>query len=139
MQSTRRGSSAKSSSAPPCAPRSRPCAIRLYCYIYIYIYIYMGFGDSGLGSTRRGRSARPSRAPPCAPRSRPSNVLRFRGGLVFMAHRRLHHSTLGLRVIKKKSLEGARHAERTQRHALESAALRTEVPTPNAVERIRCT
>jgi len=28
--------------------------------------------------------------------------LRFRGGLVFKAHRRLYHSTLGLRVIKKK-------------------------------------
>ena len=29
-------------------------------------------------------------------------VQRFRGGLVFKAHRLLHHSTLGLRVIKKK-------------------------------------
>ena len=29
------------------------------------------------------------------------NVKRFRGGLVFKAHRLLHHSTLGLRVIKK--------------------------------------
>jgi len=29
-------------------------------------------------------------------------VQRFRGGLVFKAHRRLCHSTLGLRVIKKK-------------------------------------
>jgi len=29
-------------------------------------------------------------------------VKRFRGGLVVEAHRRLHHSTLGLRVIKKK-------------------------------------
>ena len=28
--------------------------------------------------------------------------MRFRGGLVFKAHRLLHHSTLGLRVIKKK-------------------------------------
>ena len=27
---------------------------------------------------------------------------RFRGGLVFQAHRLVHHSTLGLRVIKKK-------------------------------------
>jgi len=26
----------------------------------------------------------------------------FRGGLVFKAHRLLYHSTLGLRVIKKK-------------------------------------
>ena len=30
------------------------------------------------------------------------NVKRFRGGLVFKAHRLLYHSTLGLRVIKKK-------------------------------------
>ena len=30
------------------------------------------------------------------------NVQRFREGLVFQAHRRLNHSTLGLRVIKKK-------------------------------------
>ena len=29
-------------------------------------------------------------------------MLRFRGGLVFKAHRLLYHSTLGLRVIKKK-------------------------------------
>jgi len=32
------------------------------------------------------------------------NVKRFRGGLVFKAHRRLDHSTVGLRVIKKKNL-----------------------------------
>ena len=30
------------------------------------------------------------------------NVQRFRGGLVFKAHGRLYHSTLGLGVIKKK-------------------------------------
>ena len=30
------------------------------------------------------------------------NVKRFRGGLVFKAHRLLYHSTLGSRVIKKK-------------------------------------
>ena len=30
------------------------------------------------------------------------NVQRFRGGLVFKAHRLLYHSILGLRVIKKK-------------------------------------
>jgi len=29
-------------------------------------------------------------------------VKRFRGGLVFKAHRLLYHSTLSLRVIKKK-------------------------------------
>jgi len=30
------------------------------------------------------------------------DVQQFRGGLVFKAHRRVYHSTLGLRVIKKK-------------------------------------
>ena len=30
------------------------------------------------------------------------NVKRFRRGLVFKAHRRVYHSTLGLRVIEKK-------------------------------------
>jgi len=30
------------------------------------------------------------------------NVQRFRGGLVFQAHRLLYHSTLGLKVMKKK-------------------------------------
>jgi len=30
------------------------------------------------------------------------NVKRFRGGLVFKAHRLAYHSTLGWRVIKKK-------------------------------------
>jgi len=29
-------------------------------------------------------------------------VQRFRGGLVFKAHRLLYHSTLGLRVMKKR-------------------------------------
>ena len=33
------------------------------------------------------------------------NVKRFRGGLVFKAHRLFYHSTLGLRVIKKKKVE----------------------------------
>ena len=34
------------------------------------------------------------------------NVERFRGGLVSKAHRLLYHSTLGLRVMKKKKEEG---------------------------------
>jgi len=33
-------------------------------------------------------------------------VQRFRGGLVFKAYRLLYHSTLGLRVIKKKKKVG---------------------------------
>jgi len=35
-------------------------------------------------------------------------VKRFRGGLVFKAHRLLYHSTLGLRVIKKKKVSQLR-------------------------------
>jgi hypothetical protein len=35
------------------------------------------------------------------------NVKRFRGGLVFKAHRLVYHSTLGLRVIKKEKVGGA--------------------------------
>ena len=34
------------------------------------------------------------------------NVKRFRGGLVFKAHRLLYHSTLGSRVIQKKVAGG---------------------------------
>jgi len=36
------------------------------------------------------------------------NVQRFRGGLAFKAHRLVYHSTLGLRVIKKKETRRAR-------------------------------
>ena len=39
------------------------------------------------------------RTPGCRPEA---DVKRFRGGLVFKAHRWLYHSTLGSRVIKKK-------------------------------------
>jgi len=35
------------------------------------------------------------------------NVKRFRGGLVFKAHRLVYHSTIGSRVTKKKKIEGA--------------------------------
>ena len=49
------------------------------------------------------------------------NVQRFRGGLVCKAHRPLYHSTLGLRVIKKKkgthptqSSVGAKMATKTR-------------------------
>jgi len=42
----------------------------------------------------------------------PQNVKRFRGGLVFKAHRLLYHSTLGLRVIKKKKESQTRGSKR---------------------------
>ena len=38
----------------------------------------------------------------------------FRGGLVFKAHRLLYHSTLGLRVIKKKKKKYPADARRRQ-------------------------
>jgi len=38
-------------------------------------------------------------------------VNRFRGGLVFKARRLVYHSTLGLRVIKKKKIHGERAAD----------------------------
>ena len=37
-----------------------------------------------------------------------SNMKRFRGGLVFKAHRLVYHSTLGRRVIKKKQKEATK-------------------------------
>ena len=43
------------------------------------------------------------------------SVKRFRGGLVFKAHRLLYHSTLGSRVIKKnKQVEGLPGGRRGQ-------------------------
>ena len=39
------------------------------------------------------------------------NVKRFRAGLVLKAHRLLHHSTLGSRVIKKKEKGAVRVTE----------------------------
>jgi len=64
------------------------------------------------GPTAPSSATRRSR---CTPRARVAargaslrrNVKRFRGGLVFKAHRLVYHSTLGLRVIKKKRLASA--------------------------------
>jgi hypothetical protein len=39
---------------------------------------------------------------PAAPQPRDKNMQRFQGGLAFKAHRLVYHSTLSLRVIKKK-------------------------------------
>jgi len=54
-------------------------------------------------------------------------VQRFRGGLVFKAHRLLYHSTLGLRVIKKKR----RRALRVAASALGYVASGTEFRVPS--------
>ena len=60
-----------------------------------------------------------------------THVKRFRGGLVFKAHRLLYHSTLGLRVIKR-----GRERRRTSRRALRSSAtgMRRLSPVPFAAE-----
>ena len=53
------------------------------------------------------------------------NVERFRGWLAFKAHRLLYHPTLGLRVIKKKKVEGAglhHHAVRVREEGGQSEA-----------------
>jgi len=44
----------------------------------------------------------------------------FRGGLVFKAHRLLYHSTLGLRVIKKKKKRGESDLELRVRRDFEA-------------------
>ena len=56
--------------------------------------MYPGRGAQGLDPRRRGRLRGGG------------NEKQFRGGLVFKAHSLVHHSTLGLRVIKKKKKKG---------------------------------
>ena len=58
------------------------------------------------------------------------NVQRFRGGLVFKAHRLLYHTTLGLRVIKKKKTREDKAVVdfRTQTLNLEPYMLKTPKP-----------
>ena len=52
----------------------------------------------------------------------------FRGGLVFKAHRLLYHSSLGLRVIKKKQKDLDDLDALDVRVHLEDGRLRTWVP-----------
>jgi len=67
--------------------------IHTHTHIYIYIYKWAGRCDGGIESILKVEKV----PAPC-----PRNVKRFRGGLVSKAHRLLYHSTLGLRLIKKK-------------------------------------
>ena len=55
------------------------------------------------------------------------DVKRFRGGLVFKAHRPLYHSTLGLRVIKKKR-EGTSSGGRALRRSCLLAKISSGTP-----------
>ena len=52
------------------------------------------------------------------------NVQRFQGGLVFKAHTLLYHSTLGLRVIKKKKKK-----KKKMRTLAKALARRAALPT----------
>ena len=60
-------------------------------------------GGEGTEQEReREKERERERGAPCSEKLLRRNVKRFRGGLVFRAHRRVYHSTLGLRVIKKR-------------------------------------
>ena len=70
----------------------------------IQVSTMIGFGVEGLYRGRGIRVAREAAQIPLFRRALPAagKPDRFRGGLVFKAHRLLYHSTLSLRVIKKK-------------------------------------
>ena len=75
------------------------------------IYTYIERGRVGRVSTLVadvGLSGKDSQRPSELRQLLHRNVQRFRGGLVFKAHRLLHHSALGLRVIKKEKKERER-------------------------------
>ena len=61
-------------------------------------------GGRGLGRLCRDRGPRSSSSSPGTDPLLHRNVQRFRGGLVFKAHRLVYHSTLDLRVSKKKKV-----------------------------------
>ena len=46
------------------------------------------------------------------------NVQRFRGGLVFKAHRLVYHSTIGLIVIKKKKKKNKKKKKKKKKTSL---------------------
>jgi len=108
----------------------RPLRSRLYIYVYIYISLYIDLesvlerpsafrtGNACVllpQSSRRASLLSGTHCPQAWPIRRTHgrkvrggecgsrvDVKRFRGGLVVKAHRLLYHSTLGLRVKKKK-------------------------------------
>ena len=59
------------------------------------------------------------------------NVQRFRGGLVFKAHRLWYHSTPGLKLIKKKKSTGTKREKGLVPQAYASGA-----PDPSPVRTI---
>jgi len=66
------------------------------------------------------------------------NVQRFRGGLAFKAHRLLYHSTLGLRVIKKKRRSAASRAASHECCDALPASCKRELFIDNLLVRIHC-
>ena len=73
-----------------------------YIYVYIHIYIYNPNRNACTRSLARIATADAIGKQDTIPQLLSRNVKRFRRGLVFKAHRLVHHSTLGWRVIKKK-------------------------------------
>ena len=63
----------------------------------------------------------------------PRIVKRFRGGLVFEAHRLLYHSTLGSRVNKKKR----RHTSQTRRTRVTFSRIASAVMRPTSCHAVR--
>ena len=87
--------------------------INIYIYTHIHVYIYMckAAGEHCAAAPREYLARVGQRR--CREFSIYGQVLRrnvkwFRGGLVFKAHRFVHRSTVGWRVIKKKRRAAAR-------------------------------
>jgi len=64
------------------------------------------------------------------------NVKQFRGRLVFKAHRPLYHSTLGLRVIKKRDAQSFRPTPLNARSSRHAPLRQYPPPTPPGSVRI---
>ena len=62
---------------------------------------------------------------------RDRNVQRFRGGLVFKAHRLLYQSTLGLRVTKKKKKKKKKKETTPYQHSRPQGLLLESSKTPD--------
>jgi len=63
----------------------------------------MSFSPGAPTPARRSGNGGGDKTPSIAPYRLVFDVQRFRGGLVFKAHRRLYHSTLGVRVRQPKT------------------------------------
>ena len=95
--------------SPPC-----PCPCRHQLWVYLRFRGGLVFKahrlnkeeESNKEDNNSARNARTLSPFPCPPPPEGVPTQRFRGGLVFKAYRLVYHSTLGLRVIKKKKKRG---------------------------------